>query len=123
MFATGIACHASIKSADHLGEVAVRCGEGSVWSKLRCHRTKCKYIIKCVVAKSFKEELKSELSGRKFSIMVDESTDVSTTKLMCIAVRYYSSSLQKIVDDFLGIIEVVYTTGAILWEKLKAGHY
>lgn len=123
VFATAIACSTSIKAADTLGEVNVRYGNGSVWARTKVHRTKCKYIVKNIVAQCFKEDLKAELQGRKFSVMVDESTDISTTKLMAIALRYYSPSLGKVVDEYLGIVEVVYTTGEILWQKLKAGHY
>ena len=118
-FAAGIACHASIRSADHLGEICVKFGKESPWAKLKVHKTKCKYIIKNVIAKSFKKDIQEELDSRRFSIMVDESTDISTTKLMAIAICYYSRKSKKVINDFIGIIEVVYCTGEILWTKLK----
>ena len=70
--ATSIACHASLKSIDHFGEVVKTFGKGSIWEDLM-------KIVKNVVAESLKEDLKKALKGSKYALLIDESTDVSTT--------------------------------------------
>ena len=41
-----VACHCSIMSIDHLGEIITRHGKGSCLENVKLHRTKCSSIIK-----------------------------------------------------------------------------
>ena len=50
--------------------------------------------------------------------MIDESTDVASQKLLCVAVSYVSDSVGP-VTDFLGLIPVVDTTAETLYTTLK----
>ena len=37
-------------------------------------------------------------------MIIDESTDATTEKQLCVVVRYYSAKVQRIVSTFLGLI-------------------
>ena len=70
-------------------------------SSLKMHRTKCSALVKNVLAPYFKKELKDDIKDAPFSIMVDESTDISSTKLLGVSVRYFSERMKKIISTFL----------------------
>nr|CAI5832933.1 unnamed protein product [Callosobruchus analis] len=55
---------------------------------MSCDRTKCTSIINNVIGKTSFERLISKLKVSKFSLIVDESTDVSSKKHLAIVVRY-----------------------------------
>lgn len=50
---------------------------------------------KNVLSASIKQELSRELQNNIFSVLVDESTDVSNVRLLCILVRYISKNELK----------------------------
>jgi len=60
---------------------------------LSLNRRKCKNVIQ-VIAKRENEEIISNLQS-KFSILIDESTDITDSKNMCVLVRYISSKKLK----------------------------
>jgi len=43
---TYITMHSSVRSIDHLGELLLTLGKGSILENLQLHRTKCSSIIK-----------------------------------------------------------------------------
>ena len=71
-----------------------------------------------VIAKSFANQLKDTLKEKSYSILIDESTDVSCFKLLAVLVRRNDTVTKKIVDDFLGVIEVVHATGEGLFDAV-----
>ncbi len=68
---------------------------------------------------SFEEEIVKDLEGKKFSVLIDESTDISSEKHLCVCIRYFSFQQKKIIDEYLGIIPVISTTGEDLFKALK----
>lgn len=54
----------------------------------------------------FKETLIEKLKSIKFSVMVDESTDISSEKAMCILVRYYYEEAGQILSRFLDLVNI-----------------
>lgn len=88
-----VATHTSIKSIDHLGEILKVIGKknNSLLSNLKLHRTKCSTIIKNVISPSLLEELILDIGTTPFSLIVDESTDVSVIKYLCLCVKYFST--------------------------------
>ena len=113
-----MASHASISCVDHTGEIIKEFGVGSSWEKSRLHRTKCTSIILHVISPTLKEELRKEVQGRKFSLMADESTDCSSSKLMIVTIKYFNSNINQVVDEYLGTIDVLSCTGELLFEAL-----
>ncbi|CAM1306207.1 Uncharacterised protein g4276 [Pycnogonum litorale] len=116
--AVGIACHSAVRSVDHLGEIMKRHGEGSTVGNIRLHRTKCTKILTNVVAPALKENLTEKLKGKKYSVLVDESTDISSDKNMAVVLRYFDETLNEIATAFAGLLPVSSTTGVILFEAL-----
>lgn len=68
---------------------------------MQLHRTKCSNIIKNVLSPHFKEDLKRDIGNGKFSLLLDESTDITVTKYLGIVIIYYSTTLKKINTTFL----------------------
>ena len=114
-----ICCHTAISNVDHLGEIISLYGKGSTLENLHLHRTKCSQIIKNVLSASLEEEIVNDLEGKKFSVLIDESTDVSSDKHLCVCIRHFSLQEKKIIDEYLGIIPVISTTGEDLFVALK----
>jgi hypothetical protein len=74
-----MACHASISSVDHVGEVIKESGTGSVWADCCLHQSKCAALIKNFISRGVREDLCQELADKKYSIPI-ESTDISHKK-------------------------------------------
>ena len=114
-----VAVHSSVRSIDHLSEMLRSQGAKSVYEDIKIHRTKCSMIIKNVIGASLREELRQAMQGRRFSLMIDESTDVSTKKLLSVCARFFDQRVGEVVEIFLGNIEVVSCTGELLFEAMK----
>ncbi|KAL0860066.1 hypothetical protein ABMA27_010381 [Loxostege sticticalis] len=102
-----IAEHCSTLSVDHLGELCSKCFKDSkATDGLKLHRTKCTEIMKNVLTSHFRQELLDDIGNQKFSILLDESTDVSVSKHLGLVIRYYSSKQEKIVSSFLELVSI-----------------
>lgn len=91
--------------------------------KISCKRTKAAAITKNVIGKIHKEGLVQKLKTTKFSVMIDESTDVSTNKAMCVVVRFYDNKQHKIVSRFFDLIDIFQdgveiATAEVIYEAL-----
>ncbi|XP_044593789.1 uncharacterized protein LOC123271507 isoform X2 [Cotesia glomerata] len=114
-----VANHSSIKSVDHLGEVLKQLGKGSQLEKVRLHRTKASKLILNVVAPEMLIELIKDIGDQDYSVILDESTDVSTVKYMAYCVRYFSNTCNQFVTDFLGFDEVSSATADNLYKNFR----
>ncbi|GFN86936.1 Zinc finger mym-type protein 1 [Plakobranchus ocellatus] len=94
--AVTVLCHSAIRTVDYFNSFLQKYGENSTISKVKLHRTKCAAVIKNIVAPSFKAEMLDELRDKPFTLLIDESTDVGTTKLLCVCVRYVSLKKKEI---------------------------
>lgn len=91
-----VAHNFSFKSIDHVTEVAkLNFTDSDIAKNLQLRRTKCTSIVNNVLSVAIKEELSRELKENNFSILVDESTDISNIRLLCIVVRYISNNQLK----------------------------
>jgi len=70
------------------------------------HRTKCAALVKKILGPHFKDELKREIEDTPFSLLIDESTDISVSKQLGVSIKYYSKSQNRIISTFLSVIEV-----------------
>jgi hypothetical protein len=68
---------------------------------LKLHRTKCAGLIKNVIAPLLEDQVK-DLQDVPYSFIIDESTDNSTVKYLCICVKYHSKIERCIKTKFLG---------------------
>jgi hypothetical protein len=53
-----------------------------------------------------------------FSIIIDETTDISTSKCLVIVVRYYCRKQEKVVDVFFGLIELETATAEVIFKAI-----
>jgi len=111
------ACHMPIHAIDHLSEVLV--DTGGVLSDLRLHRTKCTALIKSVLSPWMKNTIKVDMRGKKYSLLVDETTDISVEKICAICARYFSEMESKVVTVFLGLYRTIHTTGAEVFSVIE----
>jgi hypothetical protein len=72
-----------------------------------------------VLSVAFSNELVEELNGKAFSLLIDETTDTSTAKILAVLVRHCDTRSQQIVDDLLGLVEVVSATGENLFAAIQ----
>ncbi|XP_038221451.1 uncharacterized protein LOC119839286 [Zerene cesonia] len=89
----------SYKAMDHLSEI-VKSGipDSKIAADIRLKRTKCTSIVKNVIGDGHKKDLEKILRESKFSVLVDESTDISAVKTMCIVVRLFDPQTSKITS-------------------------
>lgn len=118
-YSVSTACHCSVRSVSHQTELIAKYGKGSILENVKLHRTKCMKLLKNVVSQSLFEELIEDLKDTKYSILIDESTDVSVTKLLCICVKYFSKKDNRVQTSFLGLFPVISTTGANLFSVIQ----
>ena len=117
--AVTMACHSAILTMDHLGEVIARNAQGSKLGDIRMHRRKCTKILTNIVSPALKEELIADVQGKKFVLIVDESTDVSTAKQLCVILRYYSEVEKKILTAFVDLVPVIHTCADDLFNAIR----
>lgn len=98
-----VAKHCAISSCDHLVDVVKKCfsDKTSEVAKLAMHRTKCTAILKHVLMPHFVSKLKEDIGDRKYSILLDESTDIAVHKYLGLAIHYFSEHSQTLVSTFL----------------------
>ncbi|CAG9789188.1 unnamed protein product [Diatraea saccharalis] len=101
-----VSAHCSIIAVDHLSELCKLRFSDSKSRDLRVHRTKCTNIIKNVLVPNFIKEIVSDSRDQQNSLLLDESTDISVSKLLGISIRYYSRSSITIISTFLGLVEL-----------------
>ena len=105
--AAAVSCHCAVVSIHHLSEMIMRNGAGSNLENLRLHRTKCSILIMNVISPSLEEDLQKRVNDAKYyCLLVDESTDVSSEKKMCVCVRFYDDDICQVVTAFLGLLPV-----------------
>ncbi|XP_050064206.1 uncharacterized protein LOC126553056 [Aphis gossypii] len=112
--AVHIATHSAIKSIDHLVDILKVSGKGSSLENLRLHRTKCSKLIINVISPAILQQLVMDVGDSKYSLIVDESTDVSVSKYMAFCIRYFSKPMQSITNEFLGLVTVERATADAL---------
>lgn len=93
--------------ADHLIPLLKDiCVDPEIVADLSLARDKCKNIVTEVIAKREIEEIVKNLQTCKFSILIDESTDISETKILCVLVRYVCPNSNKIATQLLQLLAI-----------------
>nr|XP_008192464.1 PREDICTED: uncharacterized protein LOC103312773 [Tribolium castaneum] len=86
----------SFRTIDHITSVTKKnFKECEVAKKMALKRTKGEMIVKNVLASVIKDKLKEELHNQRFSVLLDESTDISNKRQLCILVKYLCKSQIK----------------------------
>ncbi len=97
----------SFNVMDHLMKVLKHgATDSQIIKSVRCGRqTSREIVVKCIGNESLKE-IVACLKTHKYSIIVDESTDVSTTKQLAIVVRVVNTQQCTVEDKFLQLLDV-----------------
>lgn len=105
--ALAIAEHCSMLACDHIGEACrAAFSDSTAATHFKMHRTKCTEMINGVLAPYFLKKLVADVGDQRFSLLLDESTDVSVSKYLGVVIRYFSDTKQTIVSTFLGLVEL-----------------
>ncbi|XP_068206692.1 zinc finger protein 862-like [Palaemon carinicauda] len=79
--------------------------DSAIAQSLSMKRTKCTDVIK-TMGRTMTNSLAKKLRTSKFSVIMDESTDVSAIKPCVVIVRFYDSSVQKITTAMLDLVNL-----------------
>ncbi|XP_058454780.1 uncharacterized protein LOC131440055 [Malaya genurostris] len=82
--------------------------KSEICSKLKLDRTKSSAIVKGVLAQEQHERLVTKMRNQNFSLIIDESTDISTNKTLAKVIRLMESKKEKFKaeDVFYKAIEL-----------------
>ncbi|XP_053949419.1 uncharacterized protein LOC128857699 [Anastrepha ludens] len=93
---------------DHLSDLLKSSLSGSkIAHKIVLKRTKGTAIVKNVIGETEKCRLAEKLKITKFSVLTDESMDISATKTSCLLARYFDEEEGKIVSKFWDLVQVL----------------
>lgn len=92
------------------------CPDSKIAKEIKCSSTKTHDIIDHIIGKESFNNLCEDLRQTKFSLIIDESTDLSTTKHLCLVVRY--AKINRIKDSFLALIPLEEANAATLFEHI-----
>lgn len=102
-----IAAHCSILSCDHLGELCqANFKDSEAGLNMRLHRSKFTAIINNVLGPHFANDLRTSIGNRRFSIIIDESTDISVLKFLGITITYFDICFKQITSTYLSLVEL-----------------
>lgn len=102
-----IAVHCSILSCDHLGVLCkTQFHDSEAGKDIKLHRTKCTYIICHTLKPHFENLLMKEIGNQSYSLLIDESTDISVLKFLGMSIMYFNQSEGQIVSTYLALVEM-----------------
>lgn len=89
---------------DHLPDfIRSICPDSNIAKLIKCGRTKATAITRDCLAKEQISIIVEKLKSNVYSLIIDETTDVSTHKALAVVVRFYDKPW---ADEFLGMIRV-----------------
>ena len=104
---------------DHLSDLVTDVfPDSQIAAKFKCKHTKARSVVKHVLADPCREEVIKTLTETNFSIIIDESTDISAKKQLALVVRYFCDEANSIRSQFLRLIEVTNSDATTLTATL-----
>ncbi len=120
-WSVAIARHAAVRATDHLGEIICESSRKTdFFNDMKHHRTKCTSILTNVVHPCLHDSVIRDIQQTPFSLIIDESTDVSIVKHLCMCVRYFKEDLPSVVTKFLTLLPVTSCTASSLFSNIKS---
>ncbi|XP_057331417.1 uncharacterized protein LOC130671506 [Microplitis mediator] len=116
-----IAEHCSVKTVDHMVDILPKLDPSSdTLARLKLHRTKCTTLIKNVLGPCILDQLIEEIGDSLYSIIIDESTDTSTQKTLCVMLRFFSVPKKEVVTTFYRLIKIVDCDAKSVHQAIKS---
>lgn len=107
----------SFNIMDHLCELLhTTFTDSEIAKNVKCKRTKTRAIINNVIGSYSRDVITRLLQKKKFSLLIDESTDKGAIKHLALVVRIFDES--NIQDFFLGLIPVPSATAQAIFEAI-----
>lgn len=94
--------------------------DSEVAKGLKCSRTKSTKMTKDCLAQEQLSNISKILQTQPFSLIIDETTDVSTQKSLVMIARYYDHLKDRCKDAFLGLLRVKDCTAQALFNSICA---
>ena len=91
--------------------------DSKIAQKMQLKKTKASYVLQEGIAREELESLSAICKEDKFSLIIDESTDISVSQILDIVVRYYFQ--RKVRDALLTVVEVDDGTAEGLYAAVK----
>lgn len=96
-----------LRVVDHLQSVLKSSFvDSKIAEGLQLKRTKTTAILKNILGETEKNNLADKLKSSKFSILIDESTDIAAVKTMAIVVRFYDEDLGSVCSKIWELVQV-----------------
>lgn len=89
-----------------------------VANDLKCERTKAIDTTNSVILNEGLEETAQLLRDNPFSLIIDETTDVATSKCLALVARYFDDKSGTVQDRFWGIIELLNCTAESIYKTI-----
>lgn len=112
------------KSASEIEEFAACmrriCSDSEIAKGIKVGRTKATCVIKNVLGEGQHDDLAAHLQCHPFSLIADESTDLSNKKTLALVARTYFWVNEKLIvkDCFYDLIQVTETDSVTLYNKV-----
>ena len=108
----------SFNLMDHFSDLLSKlCPDSKIATQFKSKRTKTKCIVKNALAPYFHQELVQKLRGSHFSLIIDETTDVSSHKELAVVTRQYDGS-KTVKCSLYDLLEVTHCDAENLFKAL-----
>jgi hypothetical protein len=91
--------------------------DSNVASVVKMKRKKATQLVVGVIAPYFQQEIAHDLQKSMFSIIIDETTDISTKKSLIFIVRYWKDGCVQ--DRIFDLIEVKDSSAQSIFDSIK----
>lgn len=92
--------------------------DSDVAKKLKCNRTKATKLTKDCLAQEQLNLVSAILTKQYFSLIIDETTDISTQKSLVLVARYFDKINQRCKDIFIGLLRVQNCTAQGIYQAI-----
>ncbi|XP_045485543.1 uncharacterized protein LOC123689456 [Pieris rapae] len=113
---------------DHMSEIISKCFTNpEVAKNFSCKRTKAAAVTYNVLKPELEREMQADLRSCQnvstrapvYSLIIDESTDVSSTKMLAIVTKYYSEKSTALKTKFLTMVDLEGESAQDLFDALS----
>ena len=82
-------------------------------------KTKAAYVMQDGIAWEESNDISKVCQENMFSLLIDESTDISVSQILAVMVRYYDRKKCKVTDALLDIVQIDDATAENLYKAVK----
>lgn len=85
-----VTCHSALRYINHLSELTKMCFNGvdKFANRIQLHRTKSTGLIRHILFRYFKNDLKSDIGISSYIMLLDESMDINVSKELGFRIIY-----------------------------------